>query len=384
MTSQSLREFDSIYNDTFNEIKRYVILKCRNIADVEDILQNIYTDAYKKLKKNVSVDKSYIFGIANHKINDYYRFKFKDKIVDYFKNEEDSGIENIRDEFNLEETVSNRYDTDKVWNYLKKKKSVISKIFYLYYHEELTLKEISEFLNITESNVKHYLYRTLKELNKYLKEEWFMNLKSMFTGKISKDKIYDNIVRKKVNYLFLVPSTLVVILSVVLVLNKNTSEVVYKYENDIIVINELSEKAKLNYTAYDVGYNRENLETLNVKATPMPNDYVLEHNYELSDMVNNEKFANQVIFKNGEKIIDIYYTSNLNSNGRPRCIAVPKEEMKSSIIAEHDVKILEYFSDSYSVPVMMVRFTYNDLFYDIEFVNIDTLEIVSYLRTILK
>ena len=63
MTSQALREFDSIYNDTFNEIKRYVILKCRNIADVEDILQNIYTDAYKKLKKNVSVDKSYIFGI---------------------------------------------------------------------------------------------------------------------------------------------------------------------------------------------------------------------------------------------------------------------------------------------------------------------------------
>ncbi len=122
MTSQALREFDSIYNETFNEIKRYVILKCRNIADVEDILQNIYTDAYKKLKKNVSVDKSYIFGIANHKINGYYRFRFKDKIVDYFKNEEDSGIENIRDEFNLEKTVSNRYDTDKVWNYLKKKK----------------------------------------------------------------------------------------------------------------------------------------------------------------------------------------------------------------------------------------------------------------------
>lgn len=171
MTSQALREFDSIYNETFNEIKRYVILKCRNIADVEDILQNIYTDAYKKLKKNVSVDKSYIFGIANHKINDYYRFRFKYKIVDYFKNEEDSGIENIRDKFNLEETVSNRYDTDKVWNYLKKKKSVISKIFYLYYYEELTLKEISKFLNITESNVKHYLYRTLNELNKYLKEK---------------------------------------------------------------------------------------------------------------------------------------------------------------------------------------------------------------------
>lgn len=73
-----------------------------------------------------------------------------------------------------------------------------------------------------------------------------MNLKSMFAKRINKDRIYDNIVRKKVNYLFLVPSTLVVVLSVMLVLNKNTSDVVYKYESDIIVINELSEKAKLN------------------------------------------------------------------------------------------------------------------------------------------
>ena len=55
MTSQALREFDSIYNETFNEIKRYVILKCKNIADVEDILQNIYADAYKKLKKNMNL-----------------------------------------------------------------------------------------------------------------------------------------------------------------------------------------------------------------------------------------------------------------------------------------------------------------------------------------
>ena len=56
-----------------------------------------------------------------------------------------------------------------------------------------------------------------------------MNLKSMFTKKINIYKIYYNITRKKVNYLFLAPSTLVVILSVMLVLNKNTSEVLYKY-----------------------------------------------------------------------------------------------------------------------------------------------------------
>jgi len=91
-----------------------------------------------------------------------------------------------------------------------------------------------------------------------------MNLKSMFAKRINKDRIYDNVTRKRVNYLFLVPSTLVVVLSVMLVLNKNTSDVVYKYENDIIVINELSEKAKLNYVAKDIYINKNEIENLNI------------------------------------------------------------------------------------------------------------------------
>ena len=164
-----------------------------------------------------------------------------------------------------------------------------------------------------------------------------MNLKSMFTGKINKDRIYDNIVRKKVNYLFLVPSTLVVVLSVMLVLNKNTSDVVYKYESDIIVINELSEKAKLNYVAKDIYINRNEIENLNNILAPIPKGYNLEHNYEWLTYDNKEKEANQVIFKNGEKIIDIFYSKHKFKNGRPKCI-----------------------------------------------VNLDVEEIVSYLRTILK
>lgn len=58
-----------------------------------------------------------------------------------------------------------KFDTDVIWNYLKQKPVIISKIVYLYYYEGMNLKEISECLNISLSNVKNYLYRTLKELN---------------------------------------------------------------------------------------------------------------------------------------------------------------------------------------------------------------------------
>lgn len=210
-----------------------------------------------------------------------------------------------------------------------------------------------------------------------------MNLKSMFMRKINKDKIYDNITRKRVNYLFLVPSTLVVVLSVMLVLNKNTSDVVYKYENDIIVINELSDNAKLNYVAKDIYINRNEIENLNNILAPIPKGYNLEHNYEWLTYDNKEKEANQVIFKNGEKIIDIFYSKHEFKNGRPKCIYVPTIELKSSTIHNHEVKIVKDYSDNYSYATS-ARFNYNDLFYDIEFVNLDVEEIVSYLRTILK
>lgn len=169
MTSLALKKFNDIYEDTFNDVRKYVILKCKNITDVEDILQNIYTDVFKSIKKGNLVDKSYVMGITKHKVMDYYRFKFKLNIIDYFKNEEKNF--DIQSDFDLEESVLIKVDASKVWDYLKHKNVIISKVFYLYYYEGLSLKEISNTLSISETCVKHYLYRTLNELKKYMKEE---------------------------------------------------------------------------------------------------------------------------------------------------------------------------------------------------------------------
>ena len=46
---KTLDEFSKIYDETYNDVLRYVVCKCSNISDVEDIIQNIYLDVYKKL-----------------------------------------------------------------------------------------------------------------------------------------------------------------------------------------------------------------------------------------------------------------------------------------------------------------------------------------------
>lgn len=158
MTGQkALDRFDVVYNESYKDISRYVVLNANNIGDVKDILQNIYLEVYKNIDK-VS-DKNYVFGIAKNVLKKYYRFKFLRK--------DDTEItDNIKSNINLEKTVMDKFDTELVWKYLKKKNNNIAKIIYLYYYEDFTIKEIANSLNLTESNVKNYIYRTLKELRR--------------------------------------------------------------------------------------------------------------------------------------------------------------------------------------------------------------------------
>lgn len=158
MTGQkALDKFDVVYNESYKDISRYVVLNANNISNVKDILQNIYLEVYKNIDK-VS-DKNYVFGIAKNVLKKYYRFKFLRK--------DDTEItDNIKSNINLEKTVMDKFDTEIVWKYLKKKNNNIAKIIYLYYYEDFTIKEIANSLNLTESNVKNYIYRTLKELRR--------------------------------------------------------------------------------------------------------------------------------------------------------------------------------------------------------------------------
>lgn len=170
MTSQALKKFNKLYDETYDDISRYVVINCSNIDDVSDILQNIYMDVYKKI--DIINDKGYVFGIAKNKVKRYYRFNYKAKIISLFESHDDMVmIDNIPSNINLEKSMLIKYDTERVWNYLKKKQAIISKVIYLYYYMEYSIKEISKCLNITESNVKNYLYRTIKELNTYFESE---------------------------------------------------------------------------------------------------------------------------------------------------------------------------------------------------------------------
>lgn len=165
--NHALTKFEKLYADSYEIVSKYVVCNCSNIEDVKDIIQNIYIDVFKNIEK--IEETSYIIGIAKNKIKDYYRFNYK-RIFNFFDKNNDS-IEDVPSDINIEETFLEKSNIDEIWDYLKSKSVVISKIFYLHYYLDLTIKEISLELKISESSVKNYLYRTLKELNTCLIEK---------------------------------------------------------------------------------------------------------------------------------------------------------------------------------------------------------------------
>ena len=72
MTSQiNLSKFNEVYDKTYNHLLKYVIVKCHNINDANDILQETYLELWNILHKKTLMDtniKSYLFSIANNKI----------------------------------------------------------------------------------------------------------------------------------------------------------------------------------------------------------------------------------------------------------------------------------------------------------------------------
>ena len=167
INQQELNKFNDIYNKTYNLVVKYVVCKCNNIDDVNDIIQDIYIALYKQLLKNNDIEdiNNYVIGIAKNKINKYYGLLYKIKTISLFSKINNIELkDNIIDNIDIEKVIIDKDNLEEKWQDLKNKNIIIFNIFYLYYVESLTIKEISNHLNINESTVKNYLYRTLKEL----------------------------------------------------------------------------------------------------------------------------------------------------------------------------------------------------------------------------
>lgn len=175
-TQVTLKDFETIYEKTYDRTLKYIVCKCSNIEDVNDLIQDTYTELYSMLKrkKKLQLDNiaNYIIGIANKKIKRYYGILHSLKLSSlWIKENNKEKIMDIPSNIDIEYETLEHINANQIWKYIKEKDIRVIRIFYLYYCLELKISQIAIELKISESNVKNILYRTIKDIKKNIKIE---------------------------------------------------------------------------------------------------------------------------------------------------------------------------------------------------------------------
>ncbi len=170
MVDQDINSFfNEIYDRTFNNTIRYITAKCSNIDDIHEIVQEVYADVYSTLvKKGVGYIKNpeaFIAKVTKSKVYRHYSLleRVRGVAIGNENGMDDYGVESL-ETYTIEDEVINKQMANDVFEHLSTKSDDVIRIFYLFYYVDMTIEEIAKDLEMSVSNVKNKLYRTVREL----------------------------------------------------------------------------------------------------------------------------------------------------------------------------------------------------------------------------
>ncbi|MDR0889132.1 MAG: sigma-70 family RNA polymerase sigma factor [Oscillospiraceae bacterium] len=170
--------FDELYNATHRSVLSYITAKCCNTADIQDIAQEVYVELYQLLEKRgvdyIKNEKALALRIARQKLSRHYSRMERLRMAVSMTQSNDAGDEVAiteleAEEFLMEDFVADKLLLDEVRELFQSKPQDVKKVFYLFYGLGQTIPEIARALSLSESNVKHKLYRTLQQLRAQFK-----------------------------------------------------------------------------------------------------------------------------------------------------------------------------------------------------------------------
>jgi len=170
------REFESLYDRNKSMSYNYIAKKCFAIDDVDDIFQNTWIEIYTALTKRndpPADPAAFVMLITKRQLTKYYSFirRVREKISMSFGSSEEYD-EHLIDNFTIEDSIVDAQLLDDIWTMINKKPLATQKVLFLYYRRDLTIPEIAEELEMSESTVKMHIYKTLSEIKRrYVKED---------------------------------------------------------------------------------------------------------------------------------------------------------------------------------------------------------------------
>lgn len=166
------QKFCQLYEQTYKRTAALITVRCRQTADIGDILQEVYLELYRLLQRRgtdyIREPEAIIRRLVRQQLFRYYRGLSRRQEV-YAAPDEDDGDIPIADIMSLsvEEIAEDHVILEWTDRYLSEKGELYRKIFHLYYRYGQSVPEIAQLLGRTEGDIKNKLYRTLKEIRNH-------------------------------------------------------------------------------------------------------------------------------------------------------------------------------------------------------------------------
>lgn len=144
--------------ETYSDLLlRLAIHHVKNMAEAQDVVQDVFLKYMKKNPKFDSLDheKAWFYRVCINRCKDYQRhwWQINRSDVDYeFKSNDEKHYELIEE--------------------IKKLNFHERNAIYLFYYEQYTTKQIADIFEVKENTVSSWLHRARLKLKEQLKGEW--------------------------------------------------------------------------------------------------------------------------------------------------------------------------------------------------------------------
>ena len=170
--------FDKVYDETIRSVTRFIVSKCSNFEDAEDMVQSVYTRFYQRISQKCYEDiespEAFLINIAKFECKTYFSVKKKNEKISSFADYSEEEMVNIEAEMSkpqksLEDITCNKLMAKKIFDDIVNTDEMTGQIFYLHFVCDMKLEEVASTLDINISTVKNKLYRTIERLRKKYK-----------------------------------------------------------------------------------------------------------------------------------------------------------------------------------------------------------------------
>ena len=140
----------------------------KNREEAEEVAQDVFVKAYKNLSnfKGDSKFSTWIYKIAYNASLDAIKRNKRQVKTDDIDSFYDGNLENVQDALNdLHEKERKKVINEAIYKLNEEDRIILT----LFYFEELSIKEISKIVNLSNDNIKIKLFRSRKKLASILK-----------------------------------------------------------------------------------------------------------------------------------------------------------------------------------------------------------------------